>query len=422
MRRILGVNFSPGGLHAAVIESRFGMARPVKSEDVVMPEKPEEHAGFITDTFIRWKKEHLPDGVVIGLPLQHFSHHLVDMPAMGRADMKKALLFEMEKYLPLPVEEYIFDFLAMPAEKGRVKALVFSVKRDYVNSVLKPVKEAGMDILSIRCRTLSALAGLLDVAGEKAINGIFVTITDSSYEIAGLKNSMPAYMKGFMKKIDLSLELERLMVLYPGKVYFTGNIAPSIAEKFNSRKFEISVPNALAGSEVKKTFLNLDFLPEEFARKKKDPYPYIVGGLAAASLVVFLLTGLVAYYKEWSALRTIEERRAALKSKSSGVIEARRKLNLLQNDRKVLMGFAGRSNLATKVLADLSEVLPNNVWLINVSIDDKGKVEIEGFTQKTANLVDAFEKSKAFTKVSFSAPIIAKEGEERFALKMEAAF
>ncbi|MBS1127041.1 MAG: Fimbrial assembly protein (PilN) [Nitrospirae bacterium] len=83
------------------------------------------------------------------------------------------------------------------------------------------------------------------------------------------------------------------------------------------------------------------------------------------------------------------------------------------------MDFQNRSNLSIRILNTLSNTLPTDSWLMNLSIDDKGKVEVEGFTKKTANLVVALEKSKAFKNISFSAPIIAKNSEERFALKME---
>ncbi len=70
-------------------------------------------------------------------------------------------------------------------------------------------------------------------------------------------------------------------------------------------------------------------------------------------------------------------------------------------------------------MSELSEVLPKDSWLINIAVDDKGKVEIEGFTRKTSSVIAALEKSKAFKNVAFSAPILARDGEERFALTME---
>jgi hypothetical protein len=108
-----------------------------------------------------------------------------------------------------------------------------------------------------------------------------------------------------------------------------------------------------------------------------------------------------------------------MRAKEAGVIEQRKKLESLQSDGRVLLDFLGRSNAAIRALRVLSEVLPKDAWLVSFSADEKGKVEIEGFTKRTSDLVMAIEKSGAIRNVSFSSPIVAKDGEERFSLKLE---
>jgi hypothetical protein len=214
-------------------------------------------------------------------------------------------------------------------------------------------------------------------------------------------------------------EIERLSLLYPGKIYFMGHAEPSIVEIFDGRKFEMPAANALALSEVKKLRYPLNFLSPEHLRRKPDPYPFIIGGFAAATLLLYLLTGMVGSYKDWRALRSIEAKRAAMRTKEAGMIEERKKLESLQSDGRILLDFLGRSNAATRALKELSDVLPKDAWLVSFSADEKGKVEIEGFTKRTSDLVIAIEKSRAIRNVSFSSPIVAKDGEERFSLKLE---
>ncbi len=406
-------------MSAAVVDAGFRGSRTVKSEDLSLPTQRAERAEFIAETLKRWKKEHAPGGIVIGLPLKNFSHHLFEMPSMSRPDMKRALQFELEKYLPIAVDEYVFDFISIPLEKGRASVFAFAVKKELVTEIARYARDAELDILSIRPSTVVSLCGLLDVAGEKNISGLFVNVTESAYEIAGLRNSMPVYLKGFPKDADVAGEMERLLALYPGRVYFMGNIDPAVAGKFNSRKFELPLPNGLALSEVKRTRYSLNFLPSEFEKQKPDYFPFIVGGLAAVSLLFFLLTGMVSYYKEWRTLRSIDVKRASIRTKEAGMLQARRKLESLQGDRKILLDFLGRSNTVVKAMRELSEALPKDAWLVSFSADEKGKIEIEGFTKKTSDLVMAIEKSKAFSNVSFAAPIISKDGEERFSLKLE---
>ena len=422
MPKILGVSIDSGSVNASLINSLFGSVKHIKSERAVLPENREERSSVLTATLAKWQKEHMPAGVVIGLPLQNFFWRTIEMPSMKRGDMTRALSFELEKYLPLPMEEYIYDFLVTGNVKttpNMVKILVFSIKKEILNGLLKIVKEAGMEILAVRCSTADILCGVMDIAGEKKLEGIFVNSTDDSYEIAGLYNSTPVYLKRVPKAADLKDEIETLAMDYPGRLYVAGPVEQSVTGKFNSRKFQVLTPDLLAASVVKKTYLNLNFLPNEFIKQKKDYYPFIIGGLAAAVILVFFLTGVIAYYKERRALEKIEAKISAIRSKATGGVEARKKLDVLKNSRSVFFEFQNKSNFPVSVLATLSRTLPNDAWLINLSIDDKGKVEMEGFASKTADLVVALEQSKVFKNVSFSAPIISRDGQERFSLKME---
>lgn len=423
MPKILGVNIDSGSLNASLIDSTFRSVKHLKTERTVLPGNKEERNSVILETLTKWQKELMPTGVVIGLPLQNFSWRTIEMPSMKKTDMQNALYFELEKYLPLPMDEYLYDFLVAGSGKrapNMVKVMVFSIKKDILNGLLKIVIEAGMEILSVRCSTTDILCGVMDISGEKRLEGIFVNVSDDAYELAGLLDSVPVYMKRVPKAVEVKDEIAALAIQYPGKLYVSGPMDQSVTCEFNSRKFQVLTPDLLASSYVKKTFLNLNFLPAEFIKEKKDHYPYIIGGLAAATILIFLLTGVVAWFKDWRASGEIEAKITAIKSKASGTIEAQKKLDLLQNDRSELLEFQNKSNITIRVLSILSKTLPKDAWLMNLSIDDKGKVEMEGFTTKTSNLVVALEKSNVFKNISFSAPIISKNREERFALKMEA--
>lgn len=422
MPKLLGVNIDSGSLDASLVKSTFRSFTHLKSERVVLPENREERSAVMLAALTKWQKEYQPEGVVIGLPLQHFSWRSIELPSMKRADMQKALFFELEKYLPLPMEEYIYDFIMTGSgttDSNMVKIQVFSIKKVVLNSFLKIVKEAGLDVLSVRCSTTDILFGVRDIAAEKKLEGMFVNAADDAYEIIGLRGSMPLFVKRVPRTDQIRDEIEALAVQYPGRLFVTGPVDQSITSHFNGRKFQLLTPDLLVTSFVKKTYLNLDFLPEEFIKQKKDYYPHLIGGLAAATILIYLLTGIIIWYKERSALAEVEEKITTIKSRASGIIEAQKKLDLLQNDRSVLVDFQNRSNLSIRTLNTLSKILPTDSWVMNLSTDDKGKVEVEGFTKKTAGLVLALEKSKEFKNISFSAPIIAKDSEERFALKME---
>jgi len=402
----------------SVADRRLQRVTYLRSEGIGLPAGREEGNQVLSEALQQWKNTYAPSGVVVGLSLQLFTCTLLDMPAINREDMRKALLFELEKHLPLAVDEYLFDFLMIKTGKG-MKTLVFSIKKDAVNAIVKLVSDTGLEVLSCRCRVMDVLNSMIGISGEKNMKGIFVLATDDGYEIAGLEDSLPRSMKRITAGADLAETLEVFRKSYPGKVYCSGPVDQLIAERFAITKSQITVPNALIFSFVRRTRLNLEFIPQEFVRQKKDPYPYIIGGLALAALCLYLLTGFVAYYKDARALRRIESRIENIKATATGVIEARKKLEALQDDRKTLLAFQNRSNMATKVLKDLTTVVPDNAWIINLVVDEKGLVEIEGFSRKTSDLITALDKSKLFKNIAFAAPILSRDNEERFSLKFE---
>ncbi len=418
MPRLLGLDIDSKYIRISVADTRLKRITYLRSEGIGLPADREEGNKALSGALQQWKKNYAPSGVVVGLSLQLFTCKLLDMPAMNREDMRRALVFELEKHLPLAVDEYLFDFLMVRTGKG-LKTLVFAIKKDAVIAVMKLISDAGMEVLSVRCRIMDVLNSMMGISSEKNMKGIFVLATDDGYEITGLEDSLPVSMKRIPAAADLAETLEVFRASYPGKVYCSGPVDQLVAERFSMTKSQITVPNALIFSFVRKTRLNLEFIPQDFIKQKKDLYPYLIGGLAAAALFLYLFTGFVAYYKDVRTLRRIESRIETIKTKASGVIEARRKLEALQDDRNTLLAFQNRSNMAIRVLKDLTKVVPDNAWIINLVVDEKGLVEIEGFSRKTSDLVTALDKSKLFKDIAFAAPILSRDGEERFSLKFE---
>ena len=422
MSKILGVNIDSGSLSVSLMDSGIRSAKQLKSVRTILPGVREERGSVITETLAEWQKTYRPAGAVIGLPLQFFSWRTIEMVAMKRADMQKALFYELEKYFPLPMDEYIFDFIVTGSGKidaNMVRVLVLSIKREVLGEILKAVKEAGVDVLSVRCSTTDILGGVMEISGEKNISGMFLNSSDEAYEIAALQDSMPLYLKRVSKADNIAEEISMLSAQYPGRLYITGTMDQSVAGKLNGKKIQVSVPDLLVTAFRRKKIFDLNFIPEELVKEKKDYYPQVIGGLAAAAIMLFLATGAVTYFKDRHALAVVEAKISGIESRASGILEAQKKLDLLQNDRSALLEFQNKSNQPIKVLTALSKTMPMDAWLVTISVDDKGKIEMEGFSSGTADFVVSLEKSKAFKNIMFSAPIITKDKEERFALKME---
>ena len=418
MPKLLGVEIDSRRIRMAVAELRFRTVRHLKSTEIPLTGEKEERTAALSAAFLQWKKEFSPDGIIIGLPLQYFSCTSVDMPLMAKDDLRRALRFELEKHLPLPVDEYEFDFLAAKGQAG-FRTLVFSVRKEIINDLHKIVTDAGMELVSLRCRTIDLMNGMAALSTEKQMKGIFVHAADDDYELAALDDTGVVHMKRVPVQRDLAEELERSREQYPGKVYASGDFEQRPLDRFAVQKAQISPPYALLSSYASRKGFDLEFVPPELRRQRRDYYPYVIAGCTVSAVAFVLLTGFVTYFKDAYTLNRIESQINAIKAKASGVIETRKKLDEMLDARNEMVAFRDRSNLAIKAMRDLSRAVPADTWIINLSVDDKGNIEMEGFSRKTSDLVLALEKAGLFKSIAFAAPIISREGEERFSLKLE---
>jgi len=48
-----------------------------------------------------------------------------------------------------------------------MKTLVFAIKKDAVSAILKLITDAGMEVLSVRCRVMDVLNSMIGISGEK---------------------------------------------------------------------------------------------------------------------------------------------------------------------------------------------------------------------------------------------------------------
>lgn len=415
MKKALGVSLGKGVMELGAVASRLTGVTPLRAARVSLPAGPDERAAAVTGQLKQWQADFTPEGVVVGVPLQQFSHHLIDMPAMSKADTRRALAFDLEKYLPLPVEEYVYDFITLPGEKGMQKVLVLSLRRSVVDGLSRLLRESGLRLLAVRSSTIEVFCSLVGPPGT----GLVIIATDEAYEVAGVRDSLPVFLKVFPRSADLVAEVERLSAIYAGGISCTGDMDHVTVARLKGRKTEVPVGHLLASSAVRRSRLSLNFMPPELVPPAKDLYPYLIGGLAAAALIFYLATGFTAYLKERATLRGIENRISELKGRAAGVLEARRKLEALGGARKAVVEFRARSAVATRALRDITDVLPKDAWLISFSVDDKGAVELEGMAARTSSVISALEKSALFKNIAFSAPIISRDGSERFALKLE---
>lgn len=421
MSILFGVSVGRSSLVVCAAEARWRTVRTIESVTYSIPDGGEERDQRITEILTQWKKKHNPAGMVIGLPLSAMTVATVMMPPLAHDDLKRALSFELEKHLPLGADEYHFDYTVPPgsAAGSARKIIVAAVRKKHYEDSMRPFVASGITIASLTCTSLAVFTGIQSIEKEGMKTGLFLFAADGALEMFPIENGFLTAMHRVPLDGTEAEAVESAMKRFPGPLVIAGRKTGGPIEKLGARVVEVDP----AVSMVRMHFLypqkGFNFLPSEQRKKRKDYYQPVAFTLGIASLALFLLTGVTVYIKDRSALASVHSRTEAIRKEAVAVLELRKQYDQIMKDREALSAFLSNRNMTMQALSDLSMTVPQSVWIVSLSVDDKGKVELEGIATKTSDLIKALEKSGKFTSISFTMPITYKGNEERFALKME---
>jgi len=104
--------------------------------------------------------------VVVGISSQRSMVRQVEMPKLGRSELRSALRYEIGDLLPIPVDQAVFDFaeLGPGGPKGdggeTTRVLLVVAQSDIVLQTMRTVKRAGLKVKAIDSSPLALLRGV----------------------------------------------------------------------------------------------------------------------------------------------------------------------------------------------------------------------------------------------------------------------
>jgi hypothetical protein len=405
-------------MRAAVVSGPLGGRKTLKEEEIPLPEDPEERISAIREALLAWKQAHAVKGVVIGVGFEYFSHHFIDLPVSAAADIARALEFELERYLPLPPEEYLYDFHPLSIEKSGSRILVLAVRKDRLQWIHGCLEGTGLRLSAVRCTDIVALNRFIDSGAREG--AVFLSGTGGSLFTAGLRGGVPADIKAVRAGQDRARTLEHMSHDFPGGMHAAGMPQDVDHPGFDISAMSLPVAALLAQSAKSSRPLDMNFAPTELRQQKTDYAFYASTALAAITVFLFFSTTLLAYYQDYSALKHVQQKIAEIKTAASGLLDMRKELEEIDRKRQFLYAFRLKKNSHIEILSELSTILPRDAWLTGLSSDEKGAVKMDGFAKRTADIIPPLENSPLFRNVEFSSPVSVREGRERFSITMEA--
>lgn len=180
----VGLDIGSSSVRAVAIDA--GKSQPVlrKVGEVPLPEGAVAAGEIIDGAAIvdaikeLWRKHRLPKKrVVIGIANQRVVVRQVDVPLMGEAELRDALPFQVQEYMPMSVEEAILDHVGIdefttPEGEPMQAILAVAAHRSMVQDFLDVTTSAGLNVIAVDLQAFALVRSLV----PQPVSGIAVLV------------------------------------------------------------------------------------------------------------------------------------------------------------------------------------------------------------------------------------------------------
>jgi len=127
---------------------------------------PQALCSIIKDNLLKIKGGKLKTkNVVASLPEKNAFLQVIHMPKMSKEELNKAVPFEAENYIPLPVNEVYLDFQVIPSARGylgdHISVLIAAIPKKIVDPYVSCLKSAGLFPLAMEVESQSISRALI---------------------------------------------------------------------------------------------------------------------------------------------------------------------------------------------------------------------------------------------------------------------
>jgi general secretion pathway protein L len=420
---------------------------PLEKED------PEEKTAEIRRYVNEFLGEHrIPSAdIFLGIRRDLTILRYIELPIAVKENLRGTLLYEMEKYVPLPVGDIYFDYqiIAEDKEANKLKVLLIGVKKELIDPYLDLENRFGAGISGIEINSTALINYFSYKPNIPNVDTYAIVCLGTEHlELSLVKKRLLNYSKyvNFDKKggglqclvleeLDL---LRKTLGLEQGRldVVLCGPDADNIGELLKEREdvglcpLDLSrtgIPSdllapayGLALKGIQKAPMDINLLPVGL-RKKVSKIGYYTMFVLAGLFILSILAwggGTILHQKRVSDKLDNEIKQLATEVADINRTQAR--LKELENKIDAINTLRQRHVPVLSVLRDLSKDIPESAWLDRFAFNDKGG-EIEGYADSASALIPLLAASPLLKDVAFLSPITkGKDGKERFRIGFKA--
>lgn len=368
----------------------------------------------------------------------------LELPPTVGGNLAQMVAFELERHLPFPFEDAVFDFLSVSSASrgGPQRVLVTACERRTVDRNLRLLEEARLSpaSLGVACHDLVALLA----AGPKTKQAVWAHMVGEEAEVVFLEGrrlrlsrSVPAASGADLaREIGKSLmhlgweELEGLWISGDqarellasrdlaelGTTLTSPPLSPHAKQAVAALKSTDGLTLLALATAYGPRYRPLTLLPIGLR-----PRQVTFGELAtASSFAAATLLGVAVLFAQVSqSERHLARLNQAIQDLDPEVKAVGRLASEVERKRQVLTTLETLEESALHplpLLRELTELIPNDAWLTTLSLGTKG-AEMTGQAVAANRLIPLLEGSPRLEKVEFASPVTKGRDKEQFRIR-----
>jgi len=201
--------------------------------------------------------------VVANIPNNSAINRYVLMPKMSNEELRKAVGFELEKYIAFDVKDAIYDFNVLDdglTKEGHLKILLVITKKETVSERAKIIEEAGLTPKVITIDSVVVKNTFyLSYPDKKDKNVAIVDLGSKLCSITVVKNSASNFMR------DIPIGTDNIVTLAKEKLSMDKKQVLDLIEKpeMQSKEFK-DIANSILANLLNELYLSFDYYETQF--------------------------------------------------------------------------------------------------------------------------------------------------------------
>ncbi len=375
-----------------------------------------EMASVLDQIFFDFKPA-LDDSWFLGLPLNYFTAVNFSLPVAARNNLDQAVHYGLMRHVPFELSAAYTHYTAREIGNNTLDVVaVVALKKD-VNPYLEMVSNSGLT-LSVVFPSLSLIAELHNHSG------VYVTVKKQYAELLVWKDGRIEFQTSSSSSESVETFLSKakgilanLQSVSNGQFFFwesnmSVDSAANIMQVDSKHVFELKQGPSGAVRRITEFAYGIDLVPSSVIRRRRR-----AATLQAIMLFVLLMSlasfPLAKTFGKQHRIAKLEKEISLLQDQVNEMSDIRKDYQKTVTYMSKVAEYAVAQPLAAELLKELTEILPQDVWLYSLNYYSN-QIVISGEAKSAALVLELIENSPLFSQARFDSQITRQDNKELF--------